>query len=359
MSDEPSTLTSLSPKSVARHARWLVWLVGSAACATLILVVTHLSEEKEMLRLLQQIEPIWLLLALALQSCTYLAQGFIWRAAAAAAGHRLPMAKAFEMSLAMLFINQALPSGGISGMALISGAVARIGMPRAVVVSAVLVDVSMYYLSYAACMATALAIAMHHDILPGWLLALMGGFVAVGLGITWLVLTLARNRPGRPLSRLRRFGPAAKILDWVDEARPASTQQPRVQLQAFACHVAIFLLDAATLWVAARSLGASPGMEAVFASFMVSTLFRTLGVMPGGLGTFETASVMTLKSIGLPLSVGLSATLLFRGLSFWLPMLPGLACSRRMLKHPSATKIGGAFTTPSTNGQTDDASPAR
>jgi Mg2+-importing ATPase len=85
------------------------------------------------------------------------------------------------------------------------------------------------------------------------------------------------------------------------------------------------------IWVAARALGvvASPG--GVFASFMVSRLFRTIGIMPGGLGTFEASSVMTLKSIGLPLPVGISATLLFRGLSFWLPMIPGLICARRLL----------------------------
>jgi len=31
------------------------------------------------------------------------------------------------------------------------------------------------------------------------------------------------------------------------------------------------------------------------------------------------------------LPLALSATLLFRGLSFWLPMIPGLICSRRLL----------------------------
>jgi len=35
--------------------------------------------------------------------------------------------------------------------------------------------------------------------------------------------------------------------------------------------------------------------------------------------------------IGVPLPVALSATLLFRGLSFWLPMLPGVWCSRRVM----------------------------
>jgi Mg2+-importing ATPase len=66
----------------------------------------------------------------------------------------------------------------------------------------------------------------------------------------------------------------------------------------------------------------------VFASFMISTLFRIIGIVPGGLGTFEAASVLTLKVIGVTLPVALAATLLFRGLSFWLPMAPGIWIAR-------------------------------
>ena len=87
------------------------------------------------------------------------------------------------------------------------------------------------------------------------------------------------------------------------------------------------MFDAATLWVLIRALGisAAPGR---FASFMLSSLLRTFGFMPGGLGSFEAASVAALTLAGIPVPVALSATLLFRGLSFWLPMLPGLAFAR-------------------------------
>jgi Mg2+-importing ATPase len=61
---------------------------------------------------------------------------------------------------------------------------------------------------------------------------------------------------------------------------------------------------------------------------MISTLLRTIGIVPGGLGTFEAASVLTLKLAGVSVAVALGSTLLFRGLSFWLPMLPGLVFSR-------------------------------
>jgi hypothetical protein len=80
-----------------------------------------------------------------------------------------------------------------------------------------------------------------------------------------------------------------------------------------------------------RSLGAPLSVAPVFVSFMISSLFRTVSVIPGSLGTFEASAVFTLKLVGVPVAAGLSATLLFRGLSLWLPTIPGWWCSRRVL----------------------------
>ncbi len=311
--------------------KWLIWLVGTAACMALILVVTHLADQREFLRLLQTIEPLSLGLAVLLQSSTYLAQAFVWRLVARSTGHLMPMGKAYELSLAMLFVNQALPSAGISGVALVSGAMSHAGIPRAVIVSTVLIDTAMYYLAYAFLMAGALIVTLYSGYFPIWVSAVMLVFIGVGFGVTRFLLTLPGNRTSRLKTRLRRFPKLANLIDWADQAHAESFRNKRVLSQAFACHVVIFLLDAATVWVAVRALGVTAPMDGVLSSFMASTLFRTIGIMPGGLGTFETASVMSLKSIGLELPVALSATLLFRGLSFWLPMLPGLICSRRLL----------------------------
>ncbi|MBL8138998.1 MAG: flippase-like domain-containing protein [Acidobacteria bacterium] len=67
---------------------------------------------------------------------------------------------------------------------------------------------------------------------------------------------------------------------------------------------------------------------------MIASLFRTVGIVPGGLGTFEATSVLMLRMLGIDVAVALSATLLFRGFSFWLPMVPGYWCSRRVLAGP-------------------------
>jgi Mg2+-importing ATPase len=62
---------------------------------------------------------------------------------------------------------------------------------------------------------------------------------------------------------------------------------------------------------------------------MLASVLRSIGIVPGGLGAFEAALVVTLHWAGVDVAVALSATLLFRGLTFWLPMLPGLWLARR------------------------------
>lgn len=90
----------------------------------------------------------------------------------------------------------------------------------------------------------------------------------------------------------------------------------------------ILRLDAVTIWVLILSLGEVASPTGVFASFIVSTLRSTISIVPGGLGIFEAASVVTLKFAAVPLTVALAANLLFRAPSSWLPMLPGLIFAR-------------------------------
>jgi Mg2+-importing ATPase len=63
---------------------------------------------------------------------------------------------------------------------------------------------------------------------------------------------------------------------------------------------------------------------------LLASLARTLSIMPAGLGVFEGVAVVTLHQLGIPVTQALSAMLLFRGVSYWLPLLPGFIASRRL-----------------------------
>ena len=63
----------------------------------------------------------------------------------------------------------------------------------------------------------------------------------------------------------------------------------------------------------------------------MASMAATLGPIPLGLGTFEAARVGMLNLLGVSVEAALAGTLMLRGLTFWLPMLPGIWLARREL----------------------------
>ena len=80
-------------------------------------------------------------------------------------------------------------------------------------------------------------------------------------------------------------------------------------------------------WIAALLVFAAlVAIVSVLASAAASVTF-----LPGGLGSYEALLIALLIALGAPLEAAAPATLLMRGFSFWLPMLPGFWCARREL----------------------------
>ena len=326
--------------SIPRAVRWLPWLLGMAGLVVVVLVALHMSEERAFLSLMEQAQPRWLLWAVGLQAATYLAQAEIWRIVVHRAGSTLRFGLAYALSLEKLFVDQALPSMGISGTAVVVRALEQRGTARPAVMSAVAVDAGSYYIAYVLNLALALTIlvvAGHATplILTGAML-----FFIFGTAVATAVMSLSGRSPTRTARRLLRVPGIGRAVGLLQEADPHIARDPRLVLQATVLQMAIALFDASTMWVLIRALGAWADPGAVFASFMIASLLRTFGFVPGGLGTFEAASITTLTVAGIPLPVALSATLMFRGLSFWLPMLPGLVLARRL--SASAPAQGGS-----------------
>ena len=73
------------------------------------------------------------------------------------------------------------------------------------------------------------------------------------------------------------------------------------------------------------AMAAMPAIWVVFVSFAIATI----GPIPVGLGTFEAGSVGILSYLGVSIEAALAGTLLLRGPTFWLPMLPGIWLARR------------------------------
>ena len=310
-----------------------MWFFGVVLIAAVIAGALHFSEAREFARLAEHAEPWWLLLAVLFQLSTYLAQGQVFRRVAHTAQVSLSMATACRLSLTKLFIDQAVPTAGLSGTLVLARSLEQEGMPRPIVAASIVVDLASYYAAYLLSLAVALLITAARGEANTLLTLVSLFFFLFGLGMSVLVLALS-GRQARALPRwLARLAPLRTALGFIQEANPRLARSPRLLIEASAYQLAIVLCDAATMWVLIRSLGATGAPSGVFASFMISSLLQTIGLLPGGLGTFEAVSVLTLNLAGVPVAVALGATLFFRSLSFWLPMLPGLWFSRRTMGH--------------------------
>ncbi|HEX6838432.1 MAG TPA: lysylphosphatidylglycerol synthase transmembrane domain-containing protein [Polyangia bacterium] len=314
--------------------RWVPWIIGAGAVAAVVVGALHFSEARQFVHLTERAEPWWMLVALALQAATYSAQGEVLACVSRAGGFPLRLATWYELSVAKLFVDQAVPSVGVSGMVVVARSLEERGVPRTVVAAATVVDIASCYAAYVLGLGVALLLTALRGEATTLIVWISSFFILLGIALTATVLGLSGRPAGRIASRLRRLEPLARMIGFLGEADLGLARKPRLLALATAWQIVILLLDSATVWVLIRALGAHASASGVFASFMISTVFRIIGVLPGGLGTFEASSVLTLKMIGVGLPVALSATLLFRGLSFWLPMLPGMWCSRRAMRAP-------------------------
>ena len=329
--DRAAALRGDGPAAVPR-LRWLPWVLGSALLAAVVAAASQLAQEREFARLLESARPGWLIVAVALQAATYLAQAEVFRAAIPRDAHAsLRRTWLYELSLAKLFLDQALPSAGVSSTVVIVKALESRRVPRGAAAACAMINIASYHAAYAVALLVALAITVMLRETSWILVSTSVAFIAFATAMTAGIPLLAgrRAKPGAIVMRVPGIKSALKFLQDSDGAL---VRERRILGTASAWQLAIILLDAATMSMCIRAIGAHAPTDAVFASFMIASLVRTMGVVPGGLGTYEATSIATLHLIGISVSAALSATLIFRGLSFWIPMLPGLWSSRRILR---------------------------
>jgi hypothetical protein len=312
-------------------ARW-AWLSGAVLLLALVLVVTHLGEERQLAVLLQRARPAWLLGAAVLQLGTYLCAAGVWYCALGPTPARPRFRSLVSLGLAKLFTDQAVPSAGLSGTVLVVRALARLGVPRAHALTAVVVGLAAFYFAYALVVAAAVAALWRLGELDRQLLALgtaLGGFAAI---VPALLLGL-RNRLARRLpAGTRRIPGVQQALALLADLPRGPLFSPGTALRTIGLQIGVFLLDSATLAVMLAAVGAPASFSIVFVSFVSASVVATLTWVPGGIGTFEGTCVVVLRSHGVPLEAALAATLLLRGFTFWLPMGPGLWLARRELR---------------------------
>ena len=74
-------------------------------------------------------------------------------------------------------------------------------------------------------------------------------------------------------------------------------------------------------------------MSTALIAFLLASIVVPLGPIPLRLGSFEVVCTSMLTLLGVALEAAIAATLLPRVLILWLPLIPALLLTRRMITH--------------------------
>ncbi len=307
------------------------WVFGLLLLGAVVAIVVRHGELEDLGRIVRSIRPRWLLLAIALQGATYFCAAGVWDVALRRQRCRVGLVTLARLALVMLFTNQAFPAAGLSGSAAVVRALRRRGVSARIAMSALIVGVMTTYIAYAVAVAASVIVLRTVHAVNGILLAVVGMCALIAIGIPAGVVWYQRSLSPSVRKRLTQIPGVGALLDAVARTPTRLLHTPAVIGPATVLQLVELGLDAATLQVMLAAVGVHLPATAAFSSYVIGSAVSQVVPVPLGLGSFEASVVGMLSVVGVPVEGALTATLLLRGVTFWLPMLPGLVLAREEL----------------------------
>jgi glycosyltransferase 2 family protein len=286
--------------------RTLLTLVASVAAAYLL---AGELERASLSQVLSEANLDWAFAALALSAVTYVGaavslSGFV--------GERLDFFRTLLAQVAGSFVTLVTPAA-VGGAALNIRYLQRRKIPAPVAVASVGVSQVVAFVLHIMLIAVFVAIAgtSKGEPLkpPRWAYFVLAGLVLAALSVLAVPA-------GRRLVRARVSPTFAQVLPRLLEI----VQRPRKLAQGVSGTLLLSFAYIFCLAACVAAFGRSVPIASIAVVYLTGSALGSLIPTPGGLGAVEAALTAGLTAAGLPGAVAVSSVLLFRLLTFWLPV---------------------------------------
>jgi uncharacterized membrane protein YbhN (UPF0104 family) len=290
-----------------RKSPWLTYLIYTVLLGLLALVVVQQREAfGNSIELLTEVNPLWTVGGLAVFLLSVFFSSGVYQALSPKPLH---YSRTLQVQLASLLVNKVLPAGsgalGINYLYLRANKLSRTVAAAVVAGNNLLGFVAHICLLVVSCLIFSSSLP-DHGVFSARGLALTGLVIVWTAAVALIVYHFGRWQAPAFVTQLHSLSKSSRL--------PA----------AFLCAVAITACYAAGLAVAclAFSYSLSPAALMVTLSFGVAAASAL--PTPGGIGAAEAGIFAGLHNYGLPTADALSIAILYRIITFWLPMIGGL-----------------------------------
>jgi len=270
---------------------------------------------------LQHVNWAWLPVIIGLSALTYVASAMAL--IGAVPGH-VPFGPAVLTQGASSFINRVSPAN-VGGMALNARFLQKSGTSTPASVAAVGVNALAGAIMHVVLIVVFFALA-GHDLTKAFKLP-SGSKILLALAVIIAVIGIVlATRPGRRWTR-KQLIPGVRSA--AGSLRQAAASPVKLGL-LFGGSVLITLAYIAGLAASVQAFGGGPGLIVLGAVYLAAAALAAAAPTPGGLGAIEAALVAGLTGVGMQPGPAVSAVLLYRLATYWLPVLPGWLCWRSL-----------------------------
>ena len=300
----------IEPQRLERF-RWRTVLTATAGTVAAYLLVSQLGEV-DLGRLVTSADARWIAVALGVSLITYVGACL---SLLAFVPERLPFWRTTGVQVASGFVNLMAPAG-VGGAALNARYLQRSGVRAGVAVAAVgLTQLSGFVVTVALLVLVGALTGVREEsrLLPSatTLTVLVVALVLVVMALTLPPVRAWAWRRARPIAAQT----LPRLLDVL--------QQPGRLLLGLSGNLVITVGYLLALDACLRAFGVTVPLADLAIVYLAGSAIGSAAPTPGGLGAVEAALVAGLTATGVPGAEAVSATLLFRTLTFWLRVPPG------------------------------------
>jgi uncharacterized protein (TIRG00374 family) len=285
---------------------------------------------------LDEADPLWIGIAIVLNVGAYATYIALFKAVAGGDALRLSWTETYEINMAGVAATLLFSAGGAGGVALTYWALRKAGMARREVGRRMIAFVSLHYVFYPFALIL-FGVLLRTGVMNGKgsvELTIIPAAVAGLLLILGVLITLIPANAEQRLARYAHNERSQHILQGVGKVPATLGEGFRFALGLFThpSRGGLAVLGAAgfwafsigVLWASFHAFGVHVPLAVVVQGFFLGMVANLFPLAPAGVGAVDAGMIGAFVLFGFPSETVFPAILIFRLVSFWMPIPPGI-----------------------------------
>jgi uncharacterized protein (TIRG00374 family) len=285
---------------------------------------------------LDDAEPVWIVVAIGFNIVAYATYIALFKAVVGGDALRLTWLETYEINMAGVAATLLFSAGGAGGIALTYWALRKAGMARRDVGRRMVAFVSLHYVFYPVALIL-FGILLRTGVLNGKdsvELTIIPAAVAGLLLIVGALIALIPSDIERRLTRFANSERSHQLLRGAGKVPATLGEGFRFALRLFAhpSRGGLAVVGAAGFWAASigvlwasfHAFGVHVPLAVVVQGYFLGMVANLFPLAPAGVGAVDAGMIGAFVLFGIPEETVFPAVLIFRLVSFWMPIPPGV-----------------------------------